>query len=41
MNKKEYKEKMKEAAKDKDFIKRTLECQKDFDNINVEIDKEW
>lgn len=36
--KQQYIKKMEEAAKDKNFIKRTINSQKDFDAIETEID---
>jgi hypothetical protein len=37
----EYIKKIEEAAKDKNFIKRTINSQKDFDAIETEVSEEW
>lgn len=39
--KQQYIKKMEEAAKDKNFIKRTINSQKDFDAIETEVSEEW
>jgi predicted DNA-binding protein len=36
-----YAQNMAEAAKDEDFLKRTLDCQKDFINADCEVGGEW
>ena len=35
-----YAQSMAEAAKDEDFLKRTLDCQKDFTNVDCEVREE-
>jgi Arc/MetJ-type ribon-helix-helix transcriptional regulator len=39
--KQQYIKKIEEAAKDKNFIKRTINSQKDFDAIETEVSEEW
>jgi hypothetical protein len=39
--KQQYIKKIEEAAKDKNFIKRTINSQKDFDAIDTEVSEEW
>jgi len=41
LKRKEYARKMKEASEDKEFIKRTMECQNEFDSLDSEVDKKW
>jgi hypothetical protein len=36
-----YAQSMAEAAKDENFLKRTLDCQKDFANVDCEVGEEW
>ena len=36
-----YAKKMAEAAKDKDFLERTLGSQRDFDRIESEVSGQW
>lgn len=36
-----YKKQMEEAAKDKNFLARTIEVQKEFDKIDAEVSGEW
>lgn len=36
-----YERSMTEAAKDEDFLKRTLDCQKDFANVDCEVGGKW
>ncbi|WP_432650647.1 hypothetical protein [Huintestinicola sp.] len=39
--KKQYDELMKEAAKDEEFIKRTMSCADDFSYADSEVQGEW
>ena len=39
--KERYAKNMQEAAKDEEFLKRTLNCQKDFDFVDCEGIGEW
>ena len=41
IKRRKYAEGMMEAAKDREFIKRTMECQKEFDGIEEEVEGEW
>ena len=41
MDKEEYEKGMQEAAKDEEFLKRTLECQEDFKFVDCENIGEW
>jgi hypothetical protein len=36
-----YEKSMAEAAKDKNFLKRTSDCQNDFINVDSEAGEEW
>jgi len=39
IKRREYALNMKKASKDKEFMKRTNACQKDFDNIDIKINR--
>ncbi|MFA6308385.1 MAG: hypothetical protein WC677_01360 [Clostridia bacterium] len=39
--KEQFEEQMKEAAQDKAFLKRTLNCEDDFKYANSEVGREW